>query len=477
MAEELEIKVKADTGEAVANLGKAEKAVDGVKKETVELDKTAGAASKSVDTAGKSAQKSAQEVAKLGEATGSTRGMFKGLSEMGGELGQKFGILAGKVMAVASAFTVGFQAGLKMREGLVALGVAVPDLSDKMANLVLRTEELVRGYEKAELVESAAIARGRQIVALREAQAVAERALAAAQAAACVEWKNADAERQKVIDKLNAVEQLLARANKGEAEYGATIKANAPLLRELAEASEANNIALEKVAPRTAAAAEAAEKYAAAATKVAEVQRTGRAVTIATAEAVLEEAAAWEGSLAALEADANKRRDHTTAVEAAERAQQDFGTSLDVVAQKIVETGGTMTVGAPYFIQYAQATREATQALLDMAVAHKGLREEQAQALEATKGWTDYILTLKDGYESGTTSLYNYVTALGAFKTQLLQMFAGAKGEAKESLQAIIDLINELVRTAGAGGRETFSQGPLGDLERAIRDANRNRGR
>ena len=150
-------------------------------------------------------------------------------------------------------------------------------------------------------------------------------------------------------------------------------------------------------------------------------------------------------------------------------ASGQFGTNLDNVAEVVVKTGGTMSVGPPYFIQYAQATREATQALLDFAVASKAVREEQAAAMEVTKGWTDYILTLKDGYESGITSLYNYVTALGSFKTQLQQMFSAASGEAKDALEGMIQLIDKLIQTAGAGKNGQFGTpdfSPLRQLER-----------
>lgn len=150
-------------------------------------------------------------------------------------------------------------------------------------------------------------------------------------------------------------------------------------------------------------------------------------------------------------------------------AMGEMGTNLDNVAEAVVATGGTMTVGPPIWITYAQATREATQALLDFAVASKAVREEQAEAMTVTKGWTDYILTLKDGYESGITSLYNYVTALGSFKTQLQQMFAGAHGDAKDALEGIIALIDKLVQTAGAGTNGQFGTpdfSPLRQLER-----------
>jgi len=150
-------------------------------------------------------------------------------------------------------------------------------------------------------------------------------------------------------------------------------------------------------------------------------------------------------------------------------AMGEMGLNLDNVAEAVVATGGTMVVGAPYWINIAQATKEATQALLDYALASKAVREEQAAAMEVTKGWTDYVLTLKDGYESGITSLYNYVTALGSFRTQLQQMFAGAHGDAKDALEGIIALIDKLVQTAGAGTNGQFGTpdfSPLRQLER-----------
>jgi len=466
VAEELEIKVKAETGEAVANLGKTEKAVEGVKKETVELDKSAGTAAKSVDAAGKSSKEAAQEVAKLGESTSSTRGMFKGLAEMGGEVGQKLGVLAGKAIAVASAFTMGFQSGLKMREGLVALGVTVPDLSDKMAALVLRTEELVRGYEKAELVESAAMNRAKQIIALREAQAASERALGAAMAASGVEWKSASAEREKVVAQLNAYEQILARTGKSEGEYNAAIKENADALKAVADAAEKYGINLGAVAPRTAAAAAAA----------AELATAQKAVTESTKETTASLQGEIDALGAAIEASTRlkmqdqeagaARRDHTTAVEASERAQTQLN---DATHAGVTEMNGWVGVAGPatrIYLTIAQASDEATAALLRQAEATRALTAAQSESLEAVKGWTDYVIALKQGYEDGTTSLYNYITELTRFKTQLQQIFGGVTGEAKKELEAMIALIQKMISTAGAGGAAPRAGGYAGTFQR-----------
>lgn len=148
-------------------------------------------------------------------------------------------------------------------------------------------------------------------------------------------------------------------------------------------------------------------------------------------------------------------------------ANGELGTNLDRVAEAVVKTGGTMTVGAPIWISYVQASDEVTAALLRQAEAYGTLTAAQSEAMGAARGWTDYILTLKDGYESGLTSLYNYITGLAAFKTQLLQLFGSATGAAKETLDATIALIDGLM--SNVGDRETFSSGPLGDLERSVK--------
>jgi hypothetical protein len=311
--------------------------------------------------------------------------------------------------------------------------------------------------------------RARQIISLREAQAASERSLAAAQQAAGVEWKSASAEREKVVAQLNAYEQILARTSKNEAEYNATIKANAPALKDAAAAAKEYEINIAAVAPRTAAAAKEAEAYAGAVKKLNEVLVEGAAVTVQTDEAMLARAAAYEGSRFAAERAADAQRAHTTAVQQAESANQDFGTSLDYVAQKVVENGGTLTTGQQIWLTVAQATDEATASLYRYMEASRALTAQQTEALDAVRGWTDYVIALKEGYDSGVTSLGSYIQQLIAFKAQLTQMFAGATGDAKEALNAMQDLIQKLIATAGAGGRDVGTGNRvLDDLNRAI---------
>ena len=104
------------------------------------------------------------------------------------------------------------------------------------------------------------------------------------------------------------------------------------------------------------------------------------------------------------------------------------------------------------------------------ALSPQALREEQLASLDATKGWMDYVVGLQDAYASGAMSLYNLVTELGRFRDQLQQIFGGVTGKAKEELQAMLDLITELVSTAGAGGPVPSAGGYAATFER---DANR----
>jgi len=73
VSEDLEIKVKADTGEAVANLGKTEKAVEGVTKKTKELD---AAGKKAGDSIGTSVSKQVSGFTQLAEGFGKVTMIF-----------------------------------------------------------------------------------------------------------------------------------------------------------------------------------------------------------------------------------------------------------------------------------------------------------------------------------------------------------------------------------------------------------------
>ena len=105
------------------------------------------------------------------------------------------------------------------------------------------------------------------------------------------------------------------------------------------------------------------------------------------------------------------------------------------------------------FFSVARATDEATAALVRHQIELGRLTEAQAGAISATKGWTDYLVAVKESYDSGVTSLGSYIQTLVAFKSQLEQMFAGATGDAKKALEAMEALIEGMI--GSAGGRDT----------------------
>lgn len=441
-------------------------------------------------------------------AAGSLEGMLSRLNDTGGKSSQAIADMGFKIVALSAAARLGYTEGEKLRAVLVDLGVPLPDISNRLGDVIVNIGKFAQGsndsksatdalsgslvdmvvklgllgagYGRLESVEDAAIARARIYLALRESQAASERALASAQAASGLRWESASAAQEKWLAQLAAAELALSRAGTNNETYNKTLALNEKTIRDLAAGEDTFNTALTAVAPRVAAAlaeldrlagahdkgAGAAARHAVAEDSVKYSQREGVKITQDTAEAILEKAAAYEGSAKAADDAANAQRDHTTAVQEAESAEQDFGTSLDYVAQKVVEHGGTLTAGAPIFLTVVQASDEATASLLRQAEAWGVLNEKQTEALSVTKGWTDYVIGLQDSFEAGTTSLYNYTTELIRFKTQLQQMYGAAKGEAKEALESMIALIQELIATAGAGGSNKYDPSMAGQLER-----------
>ena len=147
-------------------------------------------------------------------------------------------------------------------------------------------------------------------------------------------------------------------------------------------------------------------------------------------------------------------------------AAGEFGTSLDTVAKKVVGLNGTLTVQRQIWLEVAMASDEATAALYRQVEATRALSDQQKESLDAARGWSDYIIALKEGYESGVTSLGSYIQQLIAFKSQLEQMFAGVTGAAADSLNEMIQLIETLLATAGAGGPTSRGGGYAGQFQR-----------
>lgn len=209
----------------------------------------------------------------LGNSFGSLDGIMGKMADSSSTASQSIAKVGFTVMAAGQAFEFGYGMGEKLRAGLTALGVQLPDLSDKTGAVVVAIESMVRGYEEAELVESAAMVRARQIIALRDQQARAEQTLANATQKSGLVWKDANAEREAVIAKLNAAELALSRVAKSEQEWADAVKVNTPELQKLREEAQQHGLAMEKIAPRTAAAAAESDKWATAAKSAAAATR------------------------------------------------------------------------------------------------------------------------------------------------------------------------------------------------------------
>jgi hypothetical protein len=467
--EELKIKVSADTGEAVGNLGKAEKAIDGVKKKTQELD---AAGKKAGESIGQSVSKQVSGFTQLAEGMGKVTMIFGMAVAAGKALAAGIDAISAsldkqaKIEGAAIDRKIQFDKAMRLaKDGTIALGHS--------------TEEMLRNYDAyIEKMRAARAGTDEQTEALKRQKQAFDELMAGMpdiqKKYSFTILSPEDAAKQ--LDSIKALAEGLNNAFEkafqagGESEMAKWRAANEEAVQSVIKAYEKAGLelpahlkAIAQAHDDSAARAMGwASREAAAYDQVAEATNRRRAA---------EDAAMNRTSKAPAEFKQIQDAAFGAAV-----AMGEMGTNLDNVAEAVVATGGTMTVGPPIWITYAQATREATQALLDFAVASKAVREEQAQAMEVTKGWTDYILTLKDGYESGITSLYNYTTALGAFKTQLQQMFGAAHGDAKDALEGMIQLIDKLMQTAGAGTNGQFGTPDFSPLRQLEREFERSRG-
>lgn len=466
MAEELELKVTAQTGEAVSNLKATEKAVDGVTKATDKLDQSAKKASDSVGKVGKSGKEAEQGVGAVGDALNKTTGGFAKLMEATGKITLIFGaaVAAGKALGAALEYlvtSVSKSAAAKQEAEARSIKFASAlKLAEKgVIDLGRSTDDMLRNYD-------AYIAKMREATAATEAQAraVAEYEMTLGQLSEIVGRANQQTgfsimSPEQAAAQLDSMRALAAGLNdvlgKAFSEGGAS---------ERDAWAQANKDAIQKVIDEFAKFGVDAPAQVKAAYDAMKAGAEGLAEpTIAELQKMVE--AATQMRMAA-EEQGNAMREQTTAQESATRAQQQW---TDATHDGVTEMNGWVGVAGPATVmmfQYAAATKEAKDALLGFLEAQRALREEQAAALEGTQGWLSILSNLKDSFESGETSLYNYITQLQGFDAQVRQLFGGATGEAKTAVDALTSAIAELIRTA-TGGKE-YSPGMAGYLEREI---------
>jgi len=462
VAEDLEIKVKADTGEAVANLGKAEKAVEGVTKKTKELD---AAGKKAGDSIGTSVSKQVSGFTQLAEGFGKVTMIF-GLAVAAGKA-LAAGIDAISASLEKSARIEGEAIDRKIKFDkamrLATAGTIAPGHS---------TEEMLRNYEEyVAKMNPATKATEAQAKALAEqAKQMAELGEAIKKASAgrgftLISPEEANAQLDSIKSLAKGLEDILSKAFKagGDEERDAWAAANEDAVKKVVESYNALGLT---VPPNIKAVMDArfADIESAKAWADAQVEAEARVADVMRKRS--EESAARNFSTP--ETAENLQRIQYEAVGAAAAAGE-FGTSLDTVAKKVVSLNGQLTVQQQIWLSVAMASDEATAALYRQVEATRALSDTQKESLDAVRGWSDYIIALKEGYESGVTSLGSYIQQLIAFKSQLSQMFAAAEGDAKKSLEEMIQLIETLMQTAGA--RQGGASGPVGWLDKAVRDA------
>jgi len=177
-------------------------------------------------------------------AAGSLEGMLGQLNDTGGKNAQAFAKVGFAVVSVGAAFEMGYSQGEKLRKGLTALGVPLPDLSDKFASVAVGIEEMIRGYQKSELVENAAVKRAREIIAAKEKQAKAENEAEVALEKALPGWKSATDRQNELKNAILLASDALTKITKSGGDWRKEVEANQAPLAELAKRIEEGKVKL-----------------------------------------------------------------------------------------------------------------------------------------------------------------------------------------------------------------------------------------
>ena len=168
-------------------------------------------------------------------AAGSLEGMLGRLNDTGGTAAQTFAKAGFAVVALGGAFTAGHSSGEKLRHTLTELGVPLPDLSNKVANLATGLDRWIRGLKDAELVENAAVKRARELMAAKEAQAKAENAAELALEKALPGWKSAADQQNDLKRAIAEASAALEGITRNGGDWRKEVEANQKPLADLAQ--------------------------------------------------------------------------------------------------------------------------------------------------------------------------------------------------------------------------------------------------
>lgn len=251
-------------------------------------------------------------------------------------------------------------------------------------------------------------------------------------------------EIQKLIDKLDA---MRAAGEAATAAMGQTAQSTMTLKDAVNNTDPAFQALANAIMDSSSAirvGEEVNAKYA------AQLDQTGAAVDALTAKVNAQREAQAAANDFTSRAPSHFKDIQDAAVGAAVAAGK-FGDDLDRVADVVVKTGGTMTVGAPMFFQIAKASDAARESIDGLIDSMHRLNKASESVFDKAPGWQDYLVALREGFNSGITSLTTYISQLNAFEWQLNQLFAGAGADAKAAIAEVIAAIDALKDAAMSG--------------------------
>jgi hypothetical protein len=439
VAEELKIKVDAETGAAVANLKKVETATANVKKEVKSLD---GAAKKSGEAIGDSVSKNVSSFTKLAEGVGKVTMIFGLAVAAGKALSAGIDAIsasmakADKAAEEAAVRTIKFEAALRLaNKGIIDLGGS--------------TEEMLRNYDAyIEKTQRSTTATQEATRALAEYQmaldGIAEVTKAAAASMAFSIMTPEEAEKQ--LDSIKSLgiglENALRKAFEGGGE------------EERAKWAAANEEAVQKV--------------------IAAYEKMGKEIPAHLAAV----AAAREQDVSGFMAWVDAMNEATRAIEAQRSAIND----LDVAASQWRQSqqqmanlsGQTKEFMAAAEEQYRR-TGEAIYTMTIMSLDFTKATEDQIDALKrmdeqlaatwedtgAGQRAADQIASLVALFKAGSISLDGFNKSFAYLEEQLDRVIK-AGGDLDGSLAGVLDGLRKIAQQVRMGPAGARPSGPVG---------------
>lgn len=462
MAENLEIKVSAETGQAVADLKKTETAVAGVTKEVKKLDEESKKASKGGigGDLSESLNKTTGGFTKMLEATGKISLIFGAAVAAGKALGAALDYVITRVSKAsaakqeAEARTIRFHSALKLAEkGTIDLGRSTEQMLAnydayiaKMRESTAATEAQARALKEYQL----------EVEGLSEATAAAGRSTAFQ----LLSPEEANAQLDSVRALAQGLNDLLGKAfREGGAE-------------ERDAWAQANKDAVEKVMGYFKEFPEKAPEYVRQAYEAmnAAAETLDFAGINAQYEANVARQKEWIAEQDRVNAGMAEWTAKTQGASSAFGALSGDFTAINASMAEFYRAGGQtkdVMVGMAEVAMTWQRSTEAMNRTLERQLEIMGrLDEKMATTLEKYEQWRSAIATAVSSLQDGTTSASGFIAIMNSLATQLSQNFGAAAGEAGDEVRKLIATIQALIATATTGGAGNIDPTLWGGLER-----------